>query len=348
MFRLGFLKNMNRNTILVCVAIVGILITGGLIFANNNKNLSVKDWSFGLFGKSPKQIGQVAVDYINNKGLSASKVSLKDASEESGLIKIKIDVGGQDYDSYVTKDGKFLFATPPIVMTETKAAAQNSNQPTEEQKKQAAASIQKTDKPMLEAYVVSRCPFGLQMQRAMAEAVKEQPSLAQYMKVIYMGSVSGNKITAMHGEAEATENLRQICIREEQPNKYWNYVACQMKSAGQEVACEKSTGVDSATLSACISSPSRGIAYAQKDFDLNTKYSVTGSPTLVLGGAVVDETNFGGRSADGVKSLVCAGFNTEAGFCATKLNTAEAASSFSADYASAGSGTSGAGCEVAQ
>jgi hypothetical protein len=40
------------------------------------------------------------------------------------------------------------------------------------------------------------------------------------MKARYIGTVSGTTITAMHGEAEAKENLRQICIREEQSTKY--------------------------------------------------------------------------------------------------------------------------------
>ena len=191
------------------------------------------------------------------------------------------------------------------------------------------------------------------MQRAMADAVKNQPALAQYMKVRYIGAVSGNTITSMHGDAEAKENLRQICIREEQPAKYWNYVACQMKT-GDTAGCETSTGVDSASLSACVSTPSRGVAYAQKDFDLNAKYNVSGSPTLILNGSPVDESGFGGRSSDGVKSMICAGFNSQASFCSTKLNTAEAATSFSADYSSggaSGSGNSGAGgtnCAPAQ
>ena len=165
----------------------------------------------------------------------------------------------------------------------------------------------------------------------MAEAIKEQPSLAQYMKVMYIGAVSGNTITAMHGPAEAEENLRQICIRDEQTAKYWNYVSCQMKS-GDTAGCETSTGVDSAKLNACVSTPTRGVAYSKKDFDLNAKYNISGSPTLILNGAQVSESNYGGRSPDGVKSMVCAGFNSQPSFCSTKLTTAQATASFSETY----------------
>ena len=196
----------------------------------------------------------------------------------------------------------------------------------------AVKTAEKNDNPVLEAYVVSRCPFGIQMQRVMADVIKNIPSSAQYMKVRYMGSVSNGIITAMHGNAEAQENLRQICLREEQPTKYWPYVSCQMKGSGQEVACEKPSGVDSSKLSACVSDVSRGLAYAQKDFDLNSKYQIQGSPTLILNGQQVSEFNFGGRTSDAVKNVICNGFNSQPEFCSTKLTTANAAASFSATY----------------
>ncbi|OGZ76577.1 MAG: hypothetical protein A3G45_01735 [Candidatus Staskawiczbacteria bacterium RIFCSPLOWO2_12_FULL_37_15] len=196
---------------------------------------------------------------------------------------------------------------------------------------QAPITAQKNDNPVLEAYVVSRCPFGLQMQRILADVIKNIPSAAQNIKVRYMGSVSNGTITSMHGDAEAQENLRQICLREEQPNKYWQYVSCQMKT-GDTSGCESPTGVDSPKLSACVSNSGRGLAYAKKDFDLNGKYQIQGSPTLVLNGRQVSEFDFGGRTSDAVKTAICSGFNNQPGFCSTKLTTANAATSFSATY----------------
>jgi hypothetical protein len=337
-----FFKKMDRNTLIAGIAIVGILVVGGLIYANSNPDLLS---GFNIFGASNDQLAKKAVDYINNNGLAQSTASLVSVSEESGLIKLKIDIGGEQFDSYVTKDGKPLF--PQVLkMEEDKSGTSDTaatTQPTEEQIQQAIAEIQKSDSPMLEAYVVSRCPFGLQMQRMMADAINSVPQLAQYIKVRYMGEVSGNTITSMHGDAEAQENLRQICIREEQSSKYWSYVACQMKT-GDTAGCEKSTGIDSAKLNACTSSTSRGVAYAKEDFDLSTQYSVTGSPTLILGGKNVSEFYFGGRTSDAVKTMVCTAFNSQPGFCSQTLNTAEAASSFSETYEGTGNGGS-ANCE---
>jgi hypothetical protein len=163
------------------------------------------------------------------------------------------------------------------------------------------------------------------------------------MKVRYIGAVSGNTITSMHGDEEAQENLRQICIRDEQSDKYWAYVGCFMK-AGDDKGCLTSTGVDTSKVNSCMSDASRGVAYAQKDFDKNTEFNIQGSPTLVLNNSIIDETSFGGRSSDGVKKMVCGGFNSPAGFCSTTLNTASAASSYSETYEGAGSQNSDASC----
>ncbi len=209
--------------------------------------------------------------------------------------------------------------------------AESQQQVDSNQQAQAQKSLEKSDTPVLEAYVVSRCPFGLQMQRIMADVVKNIPSLAKNMKVRYMGAVSNGAITSMHGNVEATENLRQICLREEQPTKYWPYISCQMKN-GDTSGCEAPSGVDSSRLSACVSDISKGLAYAKKDFDLNSKYQIQGSPTLILNGSQASEFDFGGRTAEAVKSVICNGFNSQPESCSTKLTTASAATSFSATY----------------
>jgi hypothetical protein len=357
----AIVKNINRNNILIAVAVIGIAVTGGLIYFNSNPGFSFP----AIFGAPDSQIAKAAIDYINNNNLASSPASLVSAAEESGLVKMKIKIGTTEFDSYATKDGKLLFPQafnmgpkPADTSASPAASAQTAEQ--------IIAAIQKSDKPTLEAFIVSRCPFGLQMQRMIAEAVKNVPSLAQYVKVEYFGSVSadGKSITSMHDSQtpEGKENLRQICIREEQPAKYWNYVSCQMKASGTENSCEASTGVNSAALNACVSDPVRGVAYAKKDFAAADKYGVSGSPTLILNGATIAEFTsdnqpvFGSaRSSDEIKTIVCDASNTQPGFCSTKLNPAQADTSFSQTYTTASSaansgnsGATGANCAPAK
>jgi hypothetical protein len=118
---------------------------------------------------------------------------------------------------------------------------------------------------------------------------------------------------------------------------------------GDSTGCQASTGIDTAKLNSCVSTPSKGLAYAKVDFDLATKYSVQGSPTLILNGAPISESGFGGRSANGVKSMACAGFTTSPSFCSTKLSTAAASTSFSVSYAAtSGTASSNTNCATPQ
>lgn len=335
------LRKMERNTILVFVAIIAILITGGLIFAKSNSGFTFPT----IFGASDSKLGKSAVDYINNNQLSSTPATLVKVGEASGLVKVTIKIGTSEFDSYVTKDGKLLFPQaydmgPKKAAAATPAAAAGSTQTPA----QTAASVKKTANPELDAFVVSSCPFGLQMQRAVVEAVKGIPSLASNVVIRYIGSISNGVTSSMHGPEEAAEDLRQICIRQEQPTKFYSYLACYMKKTtstatggmplGDSTGCQASTGIDTAKLNACVSDPSKGLAYAKVDFDLATKYNANGSPTLILNGAPISESGFGGRSADGVKSMVCAGFNSQPGYCSTKLSTAAASTSFSPNYSS--------------
>ncbi len=332
---------------------LAVIITGALLLANSNSALGKKLSFLKLnLGFSKDAVAKKAVDYLNTsvlqKGQTAELVSV---SEESGLVKMKIKIGTQSYDSYVTKDGKLLF---PEAFTLDKAVDQKTTQNSQNTAQVTPATVAKVAKSSLEAYVVSSCPFGIQMQRAIAEAVKSAPELAKSITVKYIGTVApdGKTITAMHGIEEAQENLRQICIRDEQQSKYWNYVSCYIKKAtgkaangmpyGDSTTCQATAGIDTAKLNACVADPARGVAYAKADFALDAKYNVQGSPTLVLNGAVISEDPFGGRSADSMRNIICSSSSSPADFCKTKLNTTPATPSFSLTYASATGATAAA------
>jgi hypothetical protein len=154
----------------------------------------------------------------------------------------------------------------------------------------------------------------------------------------------------MHGDAEAQENLRQICIREEQSDLYWPYVSCYMQE-GKTDQCLATAGVDTTKLTACTGDAKRGLAYAQKDFTAGAKLNVSGSPTLVLNDSqVVSEFDFGGRVPNAMKTILCGGSKTPGDYCSTDISTKEMATSFSVSdepAAAATATTSGAGCAAA-
>lgn len=323
-------ETLKKNLITIAIIIAGIFIAGAVFYINQGKlkkNLL-----------TPQQAAAKTIDFINQNMLQGeAKASLMDATEENGVYKVHFKVAEQEYDFFVTQDGKFLF-TGGIDLDKKPETQEQS-----ESKKMTCEGIPKVEKPLFEAFVVSQCPYGLQMQRVLDEIVKNIPSLADDIKVEYIGAIENGKITSMHGDVEAQENLRQICLREEQPEKYWSYISCHIKKGDTE-NCLTQVGVDKEKLNNCINDSSKGLKYAKEDFDSQNKYKVTGSPTLFLNGEKVNEFDFGGRTAQAVKTLLCCGFQTVPDTCSQKLTEEQAATGFSETYTQS-SGSSDGSCQ---
>jgi len=278
---------------------------------------------------SSQEASEKAVAYINENILGGeSEASIVSVVEESGMYRIQLKINDQEFPSYISKDGQFLFPNPPINLeAKPEVAGQQAEQ------KVSCQDINKNGQPLLESFVVSKCPFGIQMQRIMLEIVKKIPSFKDYIQVRYLGSIEGDQITAMHGEEEAKENARQICIREEQPEMFWNYLECHIKK-GEVESCL--SGVDQDKLNSCLKE--RVVDYAKKDFEASDQYQASGSPALVLNGELIDEQGFSEgegltmRSAETVKKLLCCGFEQEPEACSQELTDKPAASQFSETY----------------
>jgi len=315
--------------VIISVALIGIYTFTGCIIGKSSGTLNVV---------SPEKAATDAINYLNTYLLQGNNVTLVNTSEESGMYAMKVKLNGKIYDSYVTKDGKLFF--PSAINLTNKPEIQTSNNNNNAKKKTCEeAEITKVDDPLLQAFVVSYCPFGIQMQRILSGMPDE---LKKHIEIRYIGSVSNGKITSMHGNKEAIENLRQICIREEQNDKFWDYVSCFIKD-GNTDSCLDSAGIDRAKLKACMNDSNRGIKYAQSDFDLDNKYKITGSPTLILNGKRASEFDFGGRSEEAVKTLICCGFNNQPDICSQKLREEQAATSFSKTYSTSSGSSSGGG-----
>jgi thioredoxin 1 len=194
--------------------------------------------------------------------------------------------------------------------------------------KKNCSDIKKEDSPQLQAFVVSYCPFGLQMQRLISEIIEKIPASSNNIKVRYIGDISKDNISSMHGQQEADENLVQICIREEQSDRYWMYVTCFAKS-GSSYDCLNSSEIDGGMLKECTMQKNRGFKYAEHDFEIARKFGASGSPTLILNNETVSEFDFGGRTDEAVKTLLCCGFASKPNFCSQNLNTSKVATGFS-------------------
>lgn len=214
----------------------------------------------------------------------------------------------------------------------------------------AAPSVTKADKPTVELFVMSYCPYGLQMEKALVPVAQLLAGKAD-ISVKWVDY-------SMHGEQEVQENLRQYCIQKDQGGKYWNYLSCFVASENT-TQCQQQAGIDSAELQTCYNAADQqfGIMagynnqaswlngqFPQFNIDktLNDQYGVQGSPTLVINGQQAEVA----RSADAVKTAICNAFTNPPTQCQTTLSTSAEQPGPGPIGAGggAGAGTAAAGC----
>ena len=84
----------------VVIVFIGLIIGGGIIYTQKQKTENFL---------TPQEAGEIAITFINQAIEEDATASLIDVSEESNVYKIHIKINETEYDSYITKDGKFLF-----------------------------------------------------------------------------------------------------------------------------------------------------------------------------------------------------------------------------------------------
>ncbi len=323
-------ENMYKKGFYVLV----VLILGYFIY----NTLIVKS---GMDRLSKTTIPSVIKKLINSE---KTEFKVENVKEVDGIyqfdVKIKAGANEQKYVSFITKTGKMFFTSGVEV---DKLGIKNETEQ-KEAKKMTCKDIPKNNNPKLTAFVVADCPFGLQMQRLFKKASNELDQISQNLDIRYIGEIVDGKVTSMHGDKEAAENLRQICIREEQKNLFYPYLGCYMQE-GKTDECLASTGVNMQGLKSCMDDKNKGQKYAKVDFDLSAKYNIASSPTLLLNEKdVVSEFDFGGRNVKAVKDILCCGADNKLAYCNQNASTENIATSLSKTDVSAGGSGAAANC----
>jgi hypothetical protein len=332
-----------KKTWLTILVIAIVLIVLGLITASSLK----KDDGAIKPGKTiSTDAAKAKAEIFINKYLmqSGSKATIKDITTEYGLYKLKIDITSDVVESYLTKDGRFFFPQAldidQISAATSTGAASQTNTPAAP----AATVTKKSDKPIVELFVMSYCPYGTQIEKGILPVTKLLGSKIDFQ--IKFCSYS------MHGEKELKENLLQYCIQKDQPAKYNAYLTCFLESS-DSASCLTSTGVDANAANSCAtktdntfkvtSNFTNNVGYqgSYPGFDVNKadndKYSVAGSPTLIINGEEISS----GRDSASLLKTICSAFNNEPRECSTTLSSTSPAAGFGSGAAAASTGAAG-------
>ncbi len=253
-----------------------------------------------------------AISYISNFGVEPQLV---ESGESNGLYYIKLIINQQNYLMYMSKDGELLFPNV-FVLSE---GEEETEQP------EGETGLTKSDKPSVELFVMSHCPYGTQAEKGILPVLDALGDKIDFdLRFVYY---------AMHGETEIDEQTRQYCIQKEQNSKFLDYLSCFLEEGDSE-ACLASAGIDTSKLDACIASAdeefninanledqsiwlSGQFPIFEVDMALNEKYDVQGSPTLVVNGQQVSSA----RDPQSLLNTICAAFNTAPEQCNTQLSS---------------------------
>jgi hypothetical protein len=227
-------------------------------------------------------------------------------------------------------------------------AAENS--PSQAQAQPTPTNIPKSDKPVVELFVMSHCPYGTQIEKGIlpvAEILKDKIDFQ--LKFVYY---------AMHpSQGEVEEQLNQYCIQEEQNDKFLDYLTCFLE-AGKGDKCLDSTGIDKTKLESCatktdtefsvlanLNDQSSWLNGRFPKFDINKadneKYGVGGSPTLIINGAKAQA----GRDSISLLNAICGAFNNAPEECNTVFESGQPTTGFGYGTTAANNNAA-AGCGI--
>jgi hypothetical protein len=316
--RLAQSKTMTKVVLPIVLVIILALIGFATLKKPTAKNLSADEAK------------TTAENFVNEFLMAGgSKATVKEITEEYGMYKLQIDITSDVVESYITKDGALFF---PQALNIAEMGGQANSTP-EASTAVIPADLPKTDKPVVELFVMSQCPYGTQIEKGILPVVELLGKKMDFqLKFVDY---------AMHGEVELKEQMSQYCINETQPDKFYPYLKCFLV-AGDTASCLTSTGINQAKVDSCVKTTDSkykitenfknkvGYQGSYPGFDIhkadNTKYAVGGSPTLVINGKTVQS----GRDPQTLLSTICAAFSEQPEECKTAL---------SSDTPSAGFGT---------
>jgi len=144
-----------KNLIPIAIIIAGLLIAGAFVYVNQGK-VSEK----APEGLSPQQAAEKAINYINQNLLQGgATASLINVVEENGIYKFRLKIGQNEYDSYVTKNGKLLFIEGIDLEKARKKVEEPKGEPTIGDFLVSEDEICKEDgKPIVYFFGSKRCP----------------------------------------------------------------------------------------------------------------------------------------------------------------------------------------------
>jgi protein-disulfide isomerase len=292
------------------------------------------------------EAGNKLVEFLN--GRTGGGVEYLSYVDKGNIYEVTVSYQGQDIPVYITKDGEY-FVQGAVPLSEdasnttTEPECSTDSECAEGEICQsgmcvaAPKDMPKSDKPKVELFVMTHCPYGTQAEKGMIPTIKALGTKADAtIRFVHY---------FMHGDKEEAETYTQVCIREEQKAKYLTYLECFLASTGtaeDSTKCLDTAKIDKTKLNTCLADDKKKAKeYYEVDKALSQEYGVQGSPTLIINGVEASSA----RDPTSYLTTICSAFNTKPTVeCSKKLSTASPSPGFGTAAAASGTAATDASC----
>jgi len=262
--------------------------------------------------------GKIFVDFAESQGVNAELVEVND---EGSFYEVVYSADGRASSFYMTKDGKY-FTQAFIPLTG------QATQPTQPTQPQQPTDIPKSDKPIVELFVMSFCPFGNRAENTMLPVYNLLKDKVDW-NINYIVSVSGDAVRSLHGQPETDQNIREVCVKKEYGlDKFWEFVIYVNENCGRDGSCwedaAKEAGADVNKIQSCFDE--EGLELMKTEAQISDEAGASGSPTLIINGVNSREV-YQYENPEAYKQAICSAFNEQPNECREVLEGSTSGSS---------------------
>ncbi len=309
----------------IFLLIITVIVVGFGFYLFNNK-VNTKQSSV----ISEKEAKNLLRDVVEN---DQTKIEINGIEKEGVFYKVDATINKQKVSFLITEDGKQIAQSDNVLsiekIKEDKKKAEENQKPV------------KSDKPKVELFVMSYCPYGTMMEKGILPVLDKLGDKIDY-NLDFVNY-------AMHGKKEVEENTREYCIGKEYKDKQNSYLKCFLDDKDKALVgkdgdrkeiskkCMKENNIDVSKIDSCVKKADNEFkitknlnnkkgTYPKYDInnDLNEKYEVAGSPTLVINGKKVEVS----RDPNSILKAICARFNNPPEECKGDISSKTPAPGF--------------------
>jgi hypothetical protein len=305
--------------LIIATAIIATWVGYGAGLNNSGKSVVPVQGGSGVVTKVDTLALKTKVqDYINTNLLVEPNISAKitDVNDAgNGLYALGFEI----------YEGTSVVSSGVIYSNNDKLLIGNAfdlNKPLEKPKppEPVKTEVVKSDKPVVDLYVMSFCPYGNKAEDTMLPVYNLLKEEVEF-NINFIVNTSGDSVSSLHGNPEVVQNEREACVLKNYDlNKMLNFMVYVNDNCGSNGSCwengAKALGIDTKKITDCVASD--GLALMKASEAASNEANASGSPTMLING-VPSTAVYAYGNSEAYKAAICAAFNNAPADCSVAL-----------------------------